>query len=205
MNITPTTIHKANSMPTKIVVYDTVQKKPVLLFSSVNLCVRYLFSHLLLKTCTVSKFHYLVTKCCQKKLIETDNIFQAPLTYRLIVSGELLEKLGDNDYVVLDERYRNQDFEERREVIDARKKGWQPGLKEYGLERVLAKGDLVALLYGRKKGYTAEIIEVKDKLNNLSDGKKYYTLQIDGINHDFKANVLELIEKREFLPEEDYK
>lgn len=186
MNIRPTTLHKAKTAATKIVVYDTSQKKAVLLFKSQKLCIKYLFGHLIFCVADQSRFLYLIKKGVSKKAIEDENVFAKPLTYRLILGGELDEKLGDNDYVVLDENFRNKEYDRKHDNRGQVYEG------SYELENILRVGDLVELMYGTKKGYCTDILDIKDK-KNCTSGTKYYTLDIDGIRHDYKANVLKLI------------
>lgn len=186
----PTSVHKAKSMGSKVVAY--ANGKPVLVFESIHLCASYLF-HTLNKW---EKFRVCnkIKQCHTKKLTDDTNVFAKPITYRLIVKGELIERLGEDDYIVLSEEYRNHAYEQK---VDGKVSGIGG---DYSLEEILDKGDLVEIKFGGNKGYTTEILEVKKKRNATTPGSKYYSLLMqNGSVGDFKANVLELVEKREFL------
>jgi hypothetical protein len=187
--IRPTTLHKANTTATKIAVYDTAQKKPVLLFESLSLCAKYMFSHKILKRNDLSNYIAKIKSCCQKKKNEDGNLFAKMLTYRMIMEGELKEILGDRQCVILDEDFRSEVQELKR---SSRKTNYT---NDYSLEKVLDKGDIVAICYGTKKGCRSEILDVKDKSRH-TPGTKYYTLEVDGAIHDYKANSLELVRKK---------
>jgi hypothetical protein len=47
---------------------------------------------------------------------------------------------------------------------------------------------------GNLRGFSTRILAVKDKPRH-TPGTKNYTLNVRGVDLDFKANVLELIEK----------
>ena len=187
MNITPTTIGKANSMPTKIVVYDTTQKKPVLIFKSITQCVKYLFHHRIFSKIDMVKYHRLIiNECCQKRKKEELNIFAIPLTYRYANDNQK-EILDDQDYIVLDEGYRAIEYEEKRAAIGTK--------ANYVLENILEVGDLVEINTGRLKGSITEIMQVKPKSAQLTPGNFNYTLQINDKPYDYKANTLDLVKK----------
>lgn len=191
MNITPTTIRRANTMATKIAVYDTEQKRAVLLFKSITLCATYLFGHRIFKITDRSKFHNLILKrCCQKKQKEELNVFEKPFTYRY-VNDEQKEQLADNDYVVLDNNYINEEYELKK---DMQIKVYDN--KSYDIEKILGKGDTVEITAGKLNGYTTRILEIKTKRRE-TPGTMLYALKIPGGIYDFKANVLKLIEKYE--------
>lgn len=194
MNIRPTTIHKANIAGTKIAVYDPSKQSAVLLFSSMYLCIQYCFSHVVKGRDDIANHYYLVNvRCCQQKQKEDKNVFGVPLTYRLM-NDEQKKLIGDAEYVVLDEQFKNKSFEHKRET----KSGYSDNKHSYALESILEKGDLVAIIYGKLAGQIFEILEVKDKKRGPTPGTKYYSLDIGGNVMDFKANSLKLFEKREF-------
>jgi hypothetical protein len=182
MNITPTTTHKANSTGSKVIVYDVQQKKPVLLFKSIHLAVKYLFSPLLLKATDNRTYANLISKCMQQRKTEDKNIFALTLTYRwLLKANPLFDVLGDNDMVVMDEQFKSEAFEDKK---------FNSTRSDYDLENILQKGDFVEIKHGKLKGYITQVLEIKDKSERMTPGKKYYSLKINEQVLDFKANVL---------------
>lgn len=189
MNITPATIKSANVMPTNIAVYDTEQKKAVLLFKSIHLCITYLFWHRISKDTDRSKFRGLILRCCQKKQKEDLNCFSATFTYRY-ANDTQKEQLAGNDYIVLDNKY----ISEKHELTQQRRNGGV--VYSYELEKILQKGDTVEIIAGKLTGYTTRILEVKGK-SASTPGNRLYVLKIPGGKYDFKANVLNLVEKHQ--------
>jgi len=192
MNITPTSIKYANSLGTKVAVYDIKQKKLVLIFKSMHLCAKYLYQ----APGQTMKFTDLVNRLCRNKKTDDRNVFGIMLAFR-VANDEQKATLLDADYLVLDEKFQNLSYKMNADYKEGRI------IEDYNLEKVLAKGDLVKLKFGTLKGYVAEIQEVKDKDSYCTPGTKYYIIKVNGKNMDFKANVLSLVEKREFLPDED--
>lgn len=182
MNITPTSLHVANCMATKLAVYH--DGKNIALFKSIYFATKYLFDGSLLKKSDYAKYHFLINnKCCQQKQPEHDNIFGATFFYRY-ANDEQKEVLGDNDYLIFDERFKNKSHEAKlkRKVYD------------YSLEAILEEGDMVEIICGNLKGSVCEIAAISSK-NLNTPGKFYYYLETGNGLHSFKATHLELISK----------
>ena len=194
--IRPTTLKRANSMPSAVAVYYTAEKKLVLLFKSVTLCCNYLYSKQGLNRYQHKTYDYCIRTCCSQRTSDDRNILALPLAYRW-ATPEQKAQLGKEDYLILDERFTNKGYEQVKEV--------QHKPQDYGLDGILEAGDIVTIRYGKLQGQHFEIQQVIPKVCNsfMSTGDKYYVLLINGEPKQFKANVLLLVEKRQYLPEED--
>lgn len=180
LQVTPTSIRYANSLPTCVAVYFTVEKKNILIFKSISLCIKYLFPHRIRKKTDESKLFYLIqTKCCQKKEREELNLFSLPFTYRL-ANDEQKQIIGNSDYIILDERFANDNF------LPVKLNGNK-------LEGVIKIGDDVEILFGRFKGRSTIIRDIKDRLYNRGDAKLEYIVKLDGEEYSYKSNCLKLI------------
>lgn len=184
MNIRPTTIGCVNTAKNKIAVYDTAQQKPVLVFSSALICAKYLFGHLIFSVNDLKNFRTTVSRYSKTKQTEDKNIFGKRLAYRT-PPDYLIKELNDQDFVVLDEQFFNNSFNQK---ISNKIR-----FDSYDLEDVLEVGDLVEFKYGANKGYATEVLDIKCKNKGMTPGSKYYTLKVNGVNNDFKANILSLV------------
>jgi hypothetical protein len=182
MNITPTTWEYASKLATKIAVYDTQEKKPVLLFRSATLCTHYLFKHLIFTVANRNTYIRRILYYSAKKKIDTDNCFAKPLAFR-VMKEELAAQLGDLDYLVLDENYYKEEFNKEN----------QPKYREYHLETLLKVGDIIEITQGSFTGASGKIVEKTNKRGGR--GKFLYGLDIRGKREYFKANVLELLQE----------
>jgi hypothetical protein len=183
MSITPTTLNRVNKAKNKVAVYDADRQKAVLVFSSISLCTKYLFGHLIFCQTDLNRYSQMVRAYSANKKTEDKNIFTKRLAYRF-PTDSLIAELNDRDFIVLDSDFVNENFKIDKKTIGT--------YNEYALESILEVGDLVELKYGIFKGYATEVLEVKDKSRH-TPGTKYFALKINGVIHDYKANVLSLV------------
>lgn len=89
----------------KVTVYDILNKKPVLVFSSMTACGAYLTNKTLTNTSAYIK-HKILTKA---KMTPTKNVFGRSLVIRVAASEQEKLLINDQKFVILDDFYKRND------------------------------------------------------------------------------------------------
>ncbi len=145
----PTTLNKALWCNTPVSVYDTLQKKLVLIVSSKSQCARYL---------NIS--NYDLNRAIVKKKVLEQTVFNTPLAIR-VSPKEHREIVMGNTFVVLDNRFINDDFDKKDFVRD------------FSLEDVLKVGDIVSVTTGAFIGNVSKITDIADGIRGGYNTKKF--------------------------------
>ncbi len=165
----PTTISFCDSAKTSVCVYDTIDKKLVLIFESIFLCAKYLDI----------KYHTISNSIKSKKRIEK-NIFSIPIALR-VASREQKDLLLSGQYLILDIRFTNDEYI----------KSQLPVTPTFKLENILKVGDVVELKYGTFAGAISRITDIKDATSS-GFGKKNFGFILNGEKKYFLSSVLNL-------------
>lgn len=167
----PTTLNKLKNCKTPISVFDTIEKKLVLIFESKYLCAKYLeVDH--------GKIDYAYRS---KKIIEK-NLFGIPLAIRYS-SKQHVDLLENNEFKVLDDRFTIDGFVVKKEL----------SARDFSLENKLKIGDVVTLKYGRFAGKISKVTNIIDDMRGGFNTKKF-GFMLNGEEQFFLSSALEIYE-----------
>lgn len=146
MNITPKTMKKVLVLPNKVVAFDTVNKKPIAVFKSKCLASEYFFNHKNANRAP-ARINYII-----KNKSKTDlNIFGHSITFRTVEKGGKFDNaLGCSDFVLLDEKFRNEDFINKHNFKNGRR-----------VNEDFELNDEVEIISGSFEGLLTKVIDIR--------------------------------------------